>query len=50
MGRKRRVDLTELFDKVDLGVKSIGNWSDFEKTFYEQALQRYFPSMSTSTK
>lgn len=31
---KRRVDLTEWFDKVDLGVKSIGSWSDFEKVFY----------------
>ena len=28
---KRRVDLTKCFDKVDLGVKSIGKWSDFEK-------------------
>lgn len=32
---KRRVDLTECFDKVDLGVGAIGNWSDFEKKFYE---------------
>ena len=37
---KRRVDLTEWFDKVDLGVKSIGSWSDFEETMYERALQR----------
>ena len=28
---KQKVDLTEFFDKVDLGVKSIGNWKDFEK-------------------
>ncbi len=28
---KRRVDLTEFFDKVDLGVDSIGNWNAFEK-------------------
>ena len=33
---KRHVDLTEFFDKVDLGVKSIGNWSEFEKKFYEE--------------
>ena len=33
---KHRVDLTELFDKVDLGVKSIGNWSKFEKEIYEE--------------
>ncbi len=31
---KRRVDLTECFDKADLGVKSIGAWSEFEKEFY----------------
>ena len=33
---KRRVDLTEYFDKVDLGVKSIGNWTEFEKKIYEE--------------
>lgn len=27
---KRRVDLTEWFDKVDLGFESIGNWQQFE--------------------
>ena len=32
---KRRVDLTEFFDKVDLGVGSIGNWSEFEKRISE---------------
>lgn len=32
---KRKVDLTECFDKIDLGVKSIGKWSDFEKEIYE---------------
>lgn len=31
---KRKVDLTKCFDKVDLGVESIGNWSEFEKEFY----------------
>ena len=33
---KRRVDLTACFDKVDLGVESIGSWSEFEKKFYEE--------------
>jgi bifunctional DNA-binding transcriptional regulator/antitoxin component of YhaV-PrlF toxin-antitoxin module len=32
---KRRVDLTECFDKVDLGVESIGGWNQFERRFYE---------------
>ena len=32
---KRRVDLTECFDKVDLGVESIGSWRQFEKKFSE---------------
>lgn len=32
---KRRVDLTENFDKADLGVEAIGNWKQFEKKFYE---------------
>ncbi len=32
---KRHVDLTECFDKVDLGVDSIGSWKQFEKRFYE---------------
>jgi bifunctional DNA-binding transcriptional regulator/antitoxin component of YhaV-PrlF toxin-antitoxin module len=32
---KRRVDLTENFDKVDLGVESIGSWNDFQKKFLE---------------
>jgi len=31
---KRKVDLTACFDKVDLGVKSISNWSEFEKKIY----------------
>jgi bifunctional DNA-binding transcriptional regulator/antitoxin component of YhaV-PrlF toxin-antitoxin module len=33
---KRRVDLTEFFDKADLGVDSIGNWSEFEKRISEE--------------
>jgi hypothetical protein len=32
---KQRVDLTEHFDKVDLGVAAISNWKEFEKKFYE---------------
>jgi bifunctional DNA-binding transcriptional regulator/antitoxin component of YhaV-PrlF toxin-antitoxin module len=32
---KRRVDLTEWFDKVDLGVEAIGSWTQFEKKFSE---------------
>lgn len=35
---KRRVDLTENFDKVDLGVEAIGNWKQFEKKFYEASI------------
>ena len=33
---KRCVDLTKYFDKVDLGVKSIDSWSEFEKKIYEE--------------
>ena len=32
---KRRVDLTENFDNVDLGVEGIGSWKQFEKKLYE---------------
>jgi len=32
---RRRIDLTENFDKVDLGVEAIGSWKEFEKKFYE---------------
>jgi len=32
---KRRTDLTEDFDEVDLGVEAIGSWKEFEKKFYE---------------
>lgn len=32
---KRKVDLTALFDNVDLGVEAVGDWRDFEKKFYE---------------
>ena len=35
---KRRVDLTECFDKVDLGVKSIGSWSEFERKVSEDSV------------
>jgi bifunctional DNA-binding transcriptional regulator/antitoxin component of YhaV-PrlF toxin-antitoxin module len=30
---KRRIDLTECFDKADLSVDAIGSWSQFEKKF-----------------
>ena len=32
---KRHVDLTENFDKVDLGVEAIGSWKQFEKKIHE---------------
>jgi len=32
---KRRIDLTENFDKVDLGVETVGSWKEFEKKFRE---------------
>ena len=32
---KRRIDLTENFDKVDLGVESIGSWKEFERKLRE---------------
>lgn len=35
---KRRVDLTENFDKVDLGVEAIGSWKQFEKKLYEASV------------
>ena len=35
---KRNVDLTECFDSVDLGVESIGSWSEFEKKLIEERL------------
>jgi hypothetical protein len=28
---KRKVDLTEFFDKAELGIDAIGNWTEFEK-------------------
>lgn len=32
---KRKIDLTEFFDKADLGVDAIGSWKEFEKKFFE---------------
>jgi bifunctional DNA-binding transcriptional regulator/antitoxin component of YhaV-PrlF toxin-antitoxin module len=32
---RRRIDLTANFDKVELGVESIGSWKEFQKKFYE---------------
>ncbi len=31
---KRAVDLTEHFDKVDLGVEAVGAWKEFENRFH----------------
>ncbi|HDI52522.1 MAG TPA: hypothetical protein ENF89_00070 [Candidatus Bathyarchaeota archaeon] len=31
---RRRVDLTALFDSVDLGVDAIGDWGEFEEHLY----------------
>jgi len=31
---KRRPDLEELFDGVDLGVEAIGDWGEFERRFH----------------
>lgn len=32
---KRRVNLTENFDRVDLGVEAIESWKEFERRVYE---------------
>ena len=32
----RQIDLTENFDRIDLGVGSISNWKQFEKKFHEE--------------
>jgi bifunctional DNA-binding transcriptional regulator/antitoxin component of YhaV-PrlF toxin-antitoxin module len=32
---KKRIDLTQYFDKADLGVDTIENWKQFEKKFSE---------------
>lgn len=32
---KKKIDLKAFFDKIDLGVDAIGDWSEFEKKFYE---------------
>jgi len=32
---KRKIDLTQFFDKVDLRVEAIGSWKEFEKRFFE---------------
>ncbi len=33
---KRRVDLTKFFDKAELTVDTLGDWSDFERAFSEK--------------
>ena len=32
---KKHIDLTQKFDKADLGVEAIGNWKQFENKFHE---------------
>lgn len=32
---KRKVSLTDFFDKADLSVEAIDNWAEFERKFYE---------------
>ncbi len=32
---KKKIDLRAFFDQVDLGVDAIGDWSEFERKFYE---------------
>ncbi|HKZ93158.1 MAG TPA: AbrB/MazE/SpoVT family DNA-binding domain-containing protein [Candidatus Bathyarchaeia archaeon] len=39
---KRRVDLTEDFDRVDLGVESIGDWKEFQKRFFLRDVHEVF--------
>ncbi|MEM2946252.1 MAG: hypothetical protein QXI87_07905 [Thermoproteota archaeon] len=31
---KRKVDLTEYFDKVDLNIEAIGDWGEFERKIH----------------
>ncbi len=35
---RRTVDLTEDFDRVDLGVEALRSWKEFEKRFSEAGL------------
>lgn len=35
---KRKVNLTEYFDKVDLSTEAIGNWKEFERKIYRAEL------------
>ena len=49
MVAKRRVDLTKYFDTIDLGVDSIGDWSEFEQLFAEQEFHRIESSTKAST-
>jgi DNA-binding transcriptional regulator/RsmH inhibitor MraZ len=35
---RRTVDLTEDFDRVDLGVEALRSWKEFEKRFSEASL------------
>jgi len=31
---KHKIDLTENFDKIDLGIGAIGSWKEFERKFF----------------
>jgi hypothetical protein len=44
------VDLTKYFDKVDLGVESIDDWSEFEAWFAEQEFHKIASLTNVSTK
>ncbi len=33
---KRKANIIELFDKVDLGIDAIGDWEEFERKLAEQ--------------
>ena len=35
---KGSIDLTENFDKIDIGPGAIGSWKEFEKTMHEAPL------------
>jgi hypothetical protein len=50
LGSKRHIDLTECFDKIDLGVESISDWSEFEALFAEHEFHRIACSTGASKK
>ena len=38
--KSQHIDLTKWFDTIDLGVDSIGDWSEYEAVFAEQEFHR----------